>query len=70
MVVVGDVVVVLGELLEGFALGLLDEQGGEDTAEHEKGVDLQDVVEPWAGVGGGGSAGTEGSDGTLAYFFC
>lgn len=65
---VRDVVVVLGELLEGLALGLLDEQRGEDAAEHEEGVDLEDVVEPGGGVGRGGAAGAEGGDGALACF--
>lgn len=70
---VRDVVVVLGELLEGLALGLLDEQRGEDAAKHKEGVDLEDVVEPGGGVGRGGTAGAEGGDGSLAclllFFF-
>jgi hypothetical protein len=51
-----------GQLLEGLALGLGDEEGGEDTAEHEQGVDLHDVVEPGALVGGCCAAGAERSD--------
>lgn len=65
-VVSDSVVLVVGELLEGLSLGLLDQKRGEDAQEHEQGVDLEDVVEPWAGVLGGGSAGSEGSDGTLS----
>ena len=49
-------------MLERQALGLRDEEGGEDTAEHEEGVDLEDVVEPRGGVGGGGAADAEGTD--------
>jgi len=52
-------VIVLGtrnltsEFLEGLSLGLRNEQSGEDTAEHEEGKDLHDVVEPWGRVGRG-----------------
>ena len=35
------------ECLEGESLGLRNAEGGEDSEEHEEGVDLQDVVEPW-----------------------
>ena len=38
------------QLLQGLALGLGDEQSGEDTAKHEQSEDLHNVVEP----GGGG----------------
>lgn len=34
------------ELLEGLALRLWDEEGCEDTEEHEQGEDLHDVVQP------------------------
>jgi hypothetical protein len=61
-VVLGGTRHLAGELLEGLALGLGDEEGGEDTAQHEQGVDLHDVVEPGAFVGGGCAAGSEGSD--------
>lgn len=67
-IVMRDVVVIVSELLEGLSLGLLDEQGGKDAAEHEKSVYLQDVVEPRAGVGGSRAAGAEGGDSTLACF--
>ena len=54
------------ELLKSLALGLGDEKSGEDTAQHEEGEDLEDVVEPW----GGGRAlwcatGTERTDDDL-----
>ena len=62
---VGRVVVLAGELFEGLALGLGDEEGGEDTAQHEESVDLEDVVQPGAGVGGGGTSGSERSNSTL-----
>jgi len=51
-----------GQLLESLALGLRDEKGGEDTAQHEQGVDLHDVVEPGALVGGSCATGAEGAD--------
>lgn len=55
-----------GQFLEGLALRLGDEEGGDDTAEHEEGEDLHDVVEP--GGGGGtrwGAAGAEGTEDAL-----
>lgn len=55
------------ELLESFALGLWDQKGSEDTKEHEEGVDLHDVVEPWGGVGGSRTADAEGSNEHLGY---
>ena len=61
-VVLGSTRGLAGELLESLALGLGDEESGEDTAEHEQRVDLHDVVEPGALVGGGCAAGAEGSD--------
>lgn len=45
-VVVGRARDLAGELLEGLALGLGDQEGGEDAAEHEEGEDLHDVVDP------------------------
>lgn len=54
----GREVVLARQLFEGLALGLWDEESGEDTAEHEECVDLHDVVEPWVGVGLGSAAGT------------
>lgn len=65
---VRGVVVVLGELLESLALGFLDEQGGENAAEHEKGVDLEDVVEPRVFVRCGRAAGAKRSNSALAWF--
>jgi hypothetical protein len=58
--------ILAAELLEGLALGLGDEAGGNDTEQHEEGVNLKNVVHP-----GGVSAvlstlGTQSSDGTLA----
>ena len=38
------------ELLKGLALSLRDEEGSEDTAEHEECEDLHDVGEPRCGV--------------------
>lgn len=55
-----------GELLESETLGLGDEQSGEATSQHEQGVDFEDVVEPWGGVGLGGAASTEGSERSLS----
>ena len=65
-VVLGGTGNLASELLEGLALGLRDEKRGEDTAEHEEGEDLEDVVEPRRGVGGGGTANTEGTDKDLS----
>jgi hypothetical protein len=64
--VADGVVVVLSQLLEGLSGSLLDAEGGEDTEEHEKRHDLQDVVDPWVGVRLGGTPGSERSNGTLA----
>jgi hypothetical protein len=61
-VVLGSTRDLAGELLEGLPLGLGDQEGGEDTAQHEQSVDLHDVVEPGALVGGGCAAGAEGPD--------
>jgi len=54
------------QLFESFALGLWDEEGGEDTAQHEEGEDLHDVVDPWRGIGCGGAAGSERSNESLS----
>lgn len=43
-------IVLSSQVLEGLSLGLWNEKAGEDTEEHESGVDLHDVVEPRAGV--------------------
>lgn len=43
-------------------LGLWDQESGEDTAEHEKSIDLHDVVEPGRRVGLRGAAHTERTD--------
>jgi hypothetical protein len=51
-----------GQLLESLALGLGDQESGEDTAQHEQSVDLHDVVEPGALVCGSCAADAEGSD--------
>lgn len=57
---------VLGQVLKSAALGLRDEESGEDTGEHEGGEDLHDVVEPRALVRVGDvAAGSERSNGTL-----
>lgn len=54
------------QLLERLPLRLRDQQRGEETAEHEKGKDFHDVVEPWRGVGRGGVApDTQGSEDNL-----
>lgn len=53
------------KLLEGLALGLGDEEGGEDTAEHEESKDLEDVVQPRRSVSGGGATDTERTDESL-----
>ncbi len=59
--------VLASQILEGLSLGLWDEEGSEDTGEHEDGVDLHDMVEPWAGAGlGRCTAGSERSDGGLS----
>jgi hypothetical protein len=56
-----------GEVLKGTALGLWNEEGGEDASKHESGEDLHDVVEPWAWVVRGGvTTNAEGRDGALS----
>lgn len=52
-----------GEFLKGLTLGLWDEEGGKDTAKHEQGEDLHDVVQPrrWI-VGRRVTFGSEGSE--------
>ncbi len=55
-----------GQLLERLALSLGDQQGGENTAEHEEGEDLHDVVEPGrGGAAWGGAAGPKGAEDDL-----
>lgn len=50
------------KLLESLALGLGDQKSGEAAQQHEQSVDLHDVVEPGALVGGSGAAGAERAD--------
>ena len=68
-VVVGRSRNLASQLLEGFALGLGDEEGGEETAQHKQREDLHDVVDPGRGGGTGGSslgaAGLERAEHTL-----
>lgn len=54
------------KLLEGLALGLGNEESGEDTQEHEEGEDLEDVVQPRRSVGGSGTANTKGTNDDLS----
>lgn len=56
-----------GKLLEGLALRLRDEQGGEATAQHEQGEDLHDVRQPrrWVGLGRG-ALGSERAEDALS----
>lgn len=61
-VVLGSTGDLASELLKSLALGLGDEKRSEDTAQHEEGEDLDDVVQPWRGVGGSGTADTERTD--------
>jgi hypothetical protein len=51
-----------GKLLKSLALCLRDEEGGEAAQQHEKGVDLHDVVEPRALVRGSGATSAERAD--------
>lgn len=53
------------ELLERLALGFGDQESGEDAQQHEQGKDLQDVVQPGAGVGLGRTASAERSESGL-----
>lgn len=64
-VVLGSTGNFTGELLEGLALGLGDEEGGEAAEQHEEGEDLEDVVEPWRGVGLGHTTSSERGNGSL-----
>lgn len=65
-IVIGGAGNLTGQLLERATLGLGDEQSGEDTAEHEEGEDLHDVVEPGRVVGARGStAGAERAEDDL-----
>ena len=65
-VVLGGAGNLTSELLEGLTLGLGNEKSGEDTTEHEESEDLEDVVEPRRGVGGGGATDTKGTDEDLS----
>lgn len=53
------------KLLERLTLRLRNEKGGETTAKHEEGENLQYVVEPWRAVIFGGASGSQRSDETL-----
>jgi hypothetical protein len=44
------VLIFVGELFESPALGLGQEQGGEDAGQHEKGEDLEDVLDKRVGA--------------------
>ena len=56
-----------GEVLQSPPLCLRDEQGGEDTSEHEGREDLHDMVQPRVGILLGNMAsGSKGSDSTLS----
>ena len=46
-------------------LGLGDQEGGENTAEHEERVYLHDVVEPWRRVSSGSALGAQRADENL-----
>jgi hypothetical protein len=50
------ILLIARQLLEGLSLGLGNAQRGEDTEEHEEGVDLHDVVLVWVGDRFGGGA--------------
>lgn len=65
LVILGSSGNLTSKLLEGLALGLGDEERGEDTAKHEESEDLEDVVEPRRGVGLGSAANTERTDDDL-----
>ena len=49
-VVVGGAGNLAREFFERLSLGLGDEEGGEDTAQHEEGENLHDMVKPWGCV--------------------
>lgn len=54
------------QFLERLPLRFRNQEGEEDTAEHEKGKDFHDVVEPWRGIGRGGvTPNTEGPEDNL-----
>lgn len=53
------------QLLEGATLGLGNQQGGEDAAEHEEGEDLHHVVEPGRVVARVGAADAERAEDAL-----
>lgn len=57
------ILLIARQLFEGLSLGLGNAQRGEDTEEHEEGVDLHDVVLVWVGTCfGGGALGAELGD--------
>ena len=66
-IVVGGAGNLASKLLKSLALGLGNEKGGEDTAQHEEGEDLHDVVEPRRRIGGGWvTLGSERSEDSLS----
>lgn len=58
-VILGSARYLSSKLLERLTLGLGDEESGKNTAQHEKSIYLQDVVEPRRLVVGSGAADTE-----------
>lgn len=65
-VVLGSAWNFASELLKSLALGLRNEQSREDTAKHEEGEDLNNVVQPRGCVGGSGTAGAERTNENLS----
>ena len=53
-VIVGSARDLACKLLERLPLGLGNQESSEDTAEHEKRVDLHNVIEPWGRISGRG----------------
>lgn len=61
-VVLGGTRNLASQLLESLALRLWNQQCRCDTEQHEEGENLDDVVEPWRGIGLGCAANAEGTD--------
>lgn len=61
-----SIVILTTELLEGLAGSLGNEQSSEATDEHEKSIDLENVVHPGCRILSGSTMRTESGDGTLA----
>ena len=53
------------QFLERLTLRLRNQQCGKDTTQHEEGIDLHDVVEPWGSVRCGCTADAERADDDL-----